>query len=814
MAAREFAAAAACFEKNGRSEEWRRNRIGVASSIMNTALCHDSLGNSAAAREQMEKALKIQEEEGDLGEQARCVMNIGNILFRTGDLERALSLFERAKELAIRAKLPDIEAGCITNAARVHRFRGDFPRALAEKEKAAAVFERLGMKEELSIVLVNLGQHCLGVGEYRRALGYLERALALSREIGDDRNVNLLTNLSMVYDALGRSKERQEYSDRAVRAARETGDRYGLAVNLGCIADTLAKEGRLDEARTAIEEAMEIRRALGDRAGLAHSLGSLAFLEESAKRYEKAIARREEALAIAREVGYTELEIRCLWAIAESTRHLGRSREAALRAREAVERLGDLFGGLGDVEAASIRARWSGIFGVGLGAAFEAGSAELVAFFLESGRAGALMESLGDRERLAASVLPPALQEAVAAARGRETAARAALQEATDRGTLGWIAAARKELGAANIAWREAVERVQREAKAAAAVLYPRAASLAEIQGALRPGEAMVLYGRPGAEGVALVATAGEARLVRLGPGKAIDEAASALSLHDPAGEHVEALGNLSRLLVEPLALDPGVRRLLVSPSDSTAFVPFAALVPGRDVVFVPSASAYLHLPEAGRSAGGRVLALGDPEYASAGRAGTRGGPALTPLPATRAEAKAVGTEVLLGAAASETGLRARLAPGSRWRAVHLACHGLQNPEDATRSLLALAADDGNDGMISVLDVYGLKVEADLVVLSGCETARGREVQAEGVMGFPRAFILAGAPSILVSLWKVDDEATRALMEAFYRRWNPPGGKGLSAAESLRRAQEEVRDQERWRHPAFWAAWQIWGRGD
>jgi len=130
-------------------------------------------------------------------------------------------------------------------------------------------------------------------------------------------------------------------------------------------------------------------------------------------------------------------------------------------------------------------------------------------------------------------------------------------------------------------------------------------------------------------------------------------------------------------------------------------------------------------------------------------------------------------------------------------------------------SSLALTPDEQSDGFLTMLEVYEMRIPADLVTLSACETARGRVVSAEGVVGFTRAFMLAGAPRVIVSLWKVDDEATRALMKEFYRLWNPKGGRGgIPAAEALRKAQKHLRSQEKWAHPYYWAAWQLWGRGE
>ena len=85
-------------------------------------------------------------------------------------------------------------------------------------------------------------------------------------------------------------------------------------------------------------------------------------------------------------------------------------------------------------------------------------------------------------------------------------------------------------------------------------------------------------------------------------------------------------------------------------------------------------------------------------------------------------------------------------------------------------------------------------------------------VKGEGVVGLTRAFMFAGAPRVIVSLWKVDDDATRALMTRFYALWNPrDGSKPMATAEALAAAQAHVRSQPGWSRPHFWAAWALWG---
>lgn len=114
-----------------------------------------------------------------------------------------------------------------------------------------------------------------------------------------------------------------------------------------------------------------------------------------------------------------------------------------------------------------------------------------------------------------------------------------------------------------------------------------------------------------------------------------------------------------------------------------------------------------------------------------------------------------------------------------------------------------------DDGSLTALEVHRLSVPADLVTLSACESGRGRIYPGEGSAGLAQAFMVAGASRVLVSVWKVDDAATAALMTKFYESFK----KGAPAARALRDAQDFVKSQEKWREPQYWAAWVLWGEG-
>ncbi|MHC4473825.1 MAG: CHAT domain-containing protein, partial [Planctomycetota bacterium] len=547
---------------------------------------------------------------------------------------------------------------------------------------------------------------------------------------------------------------------------------------------------------------------------VAESLEEVAEIQAGRGRTEEALKTYGRALEQAEKVDAGRLLVSIRIGIARTRLARSEPEEAVEVAKEAAEILSRLVEGLADEQGARAREDWAELFAVGAKAAVVAGDPAAAFHFLETGRAGALLESLEGRERIRAAVVPEALRaeeehaqtaEAFARQRYRDALnARPATIERIRRSRAAWEAA-RERTGGVQ-------ESIQRTAKAASDLVYPRAASLRAVRSLLGKGEALVLYAFLESEAVALVVTGKGSRIAKLGPKAAIEEACSRIDPSGGGGTGAEAIDSLARMVVRPLELGADVRRLLVSPDGILSFVPLSLLADGRMVVYVPSATTWAHIRRDKARSGRGVLALGDPRYEKA--RGAPRGRKLTPLPATREEARRVGDVVLLGKWANESRLRAALAARPRWRAVHFACHGLIDTERPSRSGLALTPDGEDDGLLTALELFEVSVPADLVVLSACETAKGRVVQAEGIVGLTRAFMLAGAPRVLCSLWKVDDEATSALMVRFYELWNPKEGAGLTAAAALVKAQEHVRSQEVWKHPRHWAAWVLWGLPD
>lgn len=297
--------------------------------------------------------------------------------------------------------------------------------------------------------------------------------------------------------------------------------------------------------------------------------------------------------------------------------------------------------------------------------------------------------------------------------------------------------------------------------------------------------------------------------------------------------------------LLQPLALADTTRRLIVVPTPGLAALPFEALVVSAsdtpksfaDMQFVldrfevdysPSASIQSLLASIPpRRSEPRLLVLADPvvpgETASPADVPRRR-PELLPLlrlPGTRVEALAIvdllhsvtaptepvatlapdqrggcvqaaGIDVYLGESATESRLR---EDPQRYSIVHIAAHGAVDGSDPRRSGLVLSASGDDDGFLTVAEVLDLDLDADLVVLSACDTARGAVRRGEGVQSVARAFLYAGSRGVVATLWQVDDRETEAVMRSFYKALTGTAltGTHRPPAEALRQARLEVR---------------------
>lgn len=183
--------------------------------------------------------------------------------------------------------------------------------------------------------------------------------------------------------------------------------------------------------------------------------------------------------------------------------------------------------------------------------------------------------------------------------------------------------------------------------------------------------------------------------------------------------------------------------------------------------------------------------------------------PILGPLPGAEQEAQTIGqllnTQALIGESATETTVKQRMGSA---RIIHFATHGLLNEVTSASGVpgaIALARDSKNDGLLKSDEILDLKLNADLVVVSACDTGRG-QLTGDGVVGLSRSIMAAGVPNVMVTLWSTSDESTAVLMEEFYRLYSQNPNK----AQALRQAM--LKTMEKYPHPVFWAPFNLVGQ--
>ncbi len=311
-------------------------------------------------------------------------------------------------------------------------------------------------------------------------------------------------------------------------------------------------------------------------------------------------------------------------------------------------------------------------------------------------------------------------------------------------------------------------------------------------------------------------------------------------------------LKELSNILIAPLTSKIANKRLLIVPSDVLQYLPFAALpvnskntesflIETNEIVYLPSASVLPFLKQ-NRSREKNIKTsvgiLADPVFtADDVRLRQIKNPNtdntimveaqlgsnlklrsdFSRLKFTRSEAEAISSFIEKEEKFVALDFAANLKTISnenlqKARIVHLATHGIINSQFPELSGLVLSLinekGESQEGILRLYEVYNLELEADLVVLSACETALGKEIKGEGIVGLTHGFMYAGVPSVVASLWRVEDRATADLMKRLYQRILV---EKLPPSQALREAQISMLKEKTSAHPFFWAGFTLQG---
>lgn len=795
---------------------------GELASLENLAVEYRDDGRFDKALETATRALALATELGPRRREARAHHDVALAAFLLGDYDRAHQSATSALRLATSLEDSSLMAASLFDLARLDDLSGHLEAAQARYEQALAL--KPADSHILATTLLDLGLLHLRRGDYGEAERRLQSRLEMSSMVQREQEAVARIGLGDVHMARGnRARARELYA----------------------------------QADAALASNVRTQRCIADE-----RLGRVALTEDRA---DEAIARFNNMIAIAARVGHPPCEAegragladvaiqRADFASAEAEAR--QVIEVVERFREAVPDLESRALGFGSLAPAFDRAVFVSMQAAGKD---DPSAAARALVFNERALARGLLDGILESALDRRAQIPESLAHERHRVRELWRTRLAQLQVAT-RSQSG---RQRAELLLAEVS---ALDRQLRDLNARtdaidarqSGLIRPPPISVGAIQALLDRETTLIEYALGDRQSYLWVVTATKLHAFALAPRAKIEVAARAVQ-HDLASASSAARSDarqrrraLARLILAPAAPLLTTRRLVVVTSGALALVPFAALpVPGaipetplmarHEVVHVPSATtlaAMRALAERRPRPSKGVVVFADPIFESADPravsaasrpsaarpAATARAQALASLgrsfprlPFSRAEARAIialrpkdVTTFLDGRATRDRVIGGAVAD---YKFIHFATHGVVHSEVPSLSSILMSFVDENgrtsDPLVTLSDVYAMTLRADVVVLSACSTAGGKSVPGEGVIGLARAFMYAGAPRVVASLWQVNDLATSELMRRFYRGMLI---KGLAPAAALHAAQRELAAIPRWSSPYFWAPFVLQG---
>ena len=814
------------------------DRLGEAQNLSGIGLVYSELGEHQKALEYYSQSLTLTLALGDRAGEAKTLGHIGATYSDLGEQQKALEYLSQSLSLSLAVGDRSTEATTLNNIGLVYSDLGEKQKALDYYSQSLSLSRATGARDGEATILTNIGAVYLEWGEPQKALEYYNQSLSLSRAIGDRRGEAItLGNIGHVSSQLGEKQKALEYYSQSLRLSRAVGNRQQEATALQNIGAVYSELGEKQKALEYYNQSLSVSRAIGYRGGEATTLYNMAYAKGGQNNLTEALNDIESSLKIIENLrtkiaspelrssyfatvqNYYEFYIDLLMQLHKTNPKSGYDTKAL----EASER----------------------------------------------SRARSLLELLFESNaNIREGISPDLLQQEKSLQQQLEAIEKQRIEAISSPNPNPTKIA---EIDSGRLALLEQYQELQTKIRTAspryAALTQPQPLTLPEIQKQILDENTILLQYSLGEDRSYLwVVTSTGVTSYELPKRAEIETAAkdfleviTSPIQRDIPQQVAQASANLGQLILQPAAAQLGNKRLLIVPDGVLHYTPFQALTLGKtagqntnvpliidhEIITLPSAStlAILRQNYGDRKPPSQTLAiLADPVFSPDDervkgkitqattekleennlglnrslRASNRQWPPER-LAFTRQEAQTISS--LFPSASSSQKIdfdasRTNATDGSlaNYQIVHFATHGIANSQNPELSgiVMSMVDDKGNfvNGFLRLTDIFNLKLAANLVVLSACQSGMGQNVKGEGMVGLTRGFMYGGAQRVAVSLWNVDDEGTAVLMQKFYQKMVQ---EKLAPAAALRAAQIEMMQQEKWKSPYYWAAFTLQG---
>jgi CHAT domain-containing protein/tetratricopeptide (TPR) repeat protein len=768
-------------------------------SLMNIAQDYYALGDFQKGLEQNQEALRLANENAMEGRLAGILDNMGNYYTALKDFPRAIEAHTQALEMD-RAR-GQVRPDTILNIGNVYHGLGNYPLAISSFESAYVEFDKRKASVGMAFALSNIGSSYLESGDYDKALEYFLRAQPLKARFLPDDPTSFY-NIASVYRLKGQLPKALEFIDKAVDLSIKTGDNSLLA--------------------DAYVERSDAYRDLGD--------------------YRRALDNSSKALELAKKFGYRNV----LWSsrLSASNAYVGLKERAMAK-----QMLEESIPGIVDARRNFF------------------GSDEVLGDFLKKSDAGlkALISMEVDDHRnerafgLAEKIKALSLVDALAAGKTNIVKMmtpdefRAESRFKYELASLnGQLAESKNTTEIELIGSRLAMKRLEYEdfrsrlygahpelrlrrgevpelaVKELGSIGIKQNTALAEFVFDENGIVVFIFNGRTGESKLASYKI--DLKSTKLDT--TIEKFRSTVS--NGGLDFQKESRELYDLLVKPLEDElAGKTNIIIVPDGPLWNLPFQALMDEKGkylvekaaISYAPSLTALREMSKKAetRKAGpdAELIAFGNPMVDLQTKERVQRvfmSEKLDPLPEAERLVKELGrmygptrSKVFTGVAAREEVAKSEVP---KYRIVQFATHGILNNVSPMYSHLVLSQDAKNpneDGLLEAWELKDLDLKADMVILSACDTARGKVSGGEGIIGMTWASFIAGSPTTVASQWKVESSSTTEFMLEFHRQLLAK--KRVSKAEAMRRAALKLMKDPKYRHPSYWGAWVLVGDG-